>query len=539
MRLLRRVLFWVFVVLYLTVCPLMVFYAFGYWFTSGATGGLVKTGLIYLSTAPPGASVYVGNRRYTQPTPTILRDLVPGEYPIRLVLKDHQPWTQTVPVEAEKATVLEHVLLLPRAFGRDMLVPEASEQLMPVAGTHLLLLASGPTLEDLSVYDAKHQTHWPLLPPESPFQRAKLVSHAMVTGSSSVFLRVATPDGERFLWVELKPEANRIEDLTHLFPEVPRLVVWDVSDRRWFFALHADSLNRVDLTSKALYPKWVEHVLGVGVFDRTVSVVSSDGQIARMDLDGRPTGLTPDEDRLPATLTGSLESLQLHPVTKKRFLMLSENGALLTNCEPYRLVENGVVGLEVDAKRERALVWQKHALGVVELLRTRKGEGTDEGVTLRWVFTSYHGEAPPSQTGPVPTSWNGAGRSGGPVPEGSSPKPPLLGFAKQSRGGTGFTHGGKIEQAFWVFEGSHILFRDGDRVWLVELETYGTPHLAELLRVKRGSDVAYDESTGRLLYLDRDTGFLTSLDVVPQQEIVLLPFPERREERMPIHVQAP
>ncbi len=99
---LRKLFFWFFAVLYLTVCPLTVLYALGYWVMPGTGQGIVKTGLLYVSSAPPEASVYLGNQRYTKKTPTILRDLLPGEYQVKLALKHYKPWKRILPIEAER-----------------------------------------------------------------------------------------------------------------------------------------------------------------------------------------------------------------------------------------------------------------------------------------------------------------------------------------------------------------------------------------------------------------------------------------------------
>ena len=69
-----------------------ILYALGYILKPGMEQGLVKTGLIYISTVPSGASVYISNKRYTRRTPAILRDLTPGNYPIRISLKNHRSW---------------------------------------------------------------------------------------------------------------------------------------------------------------------------------------------------------------------------------------------------------------------------------------------------------------------------------------------------------------------------------------------------------------------------------------------------------------
>jgi len=536
------VVFWLFTAAYLALCPLTILYALGYLFRPGAEGGLVKTGLIYLSTAPPGASVYLGNQRYTQRTPTVLRDLVPGDYPVKLVLKDHQPWMQTVPVEAERATVLERVLLLPTTRSQRVLLLGPFEQLIPIPGSRFLLLTYGPTTADVIVYDTRDDVSWPLLPMESSVRGARILSHVEVDDSPCVLFRVETREGEKFLWVELRPEANRAEDLTPFIPETPQHVAWDPLDRRGFFALHNGQLNRVDLSAKAIYPDIAGAVLGFGTFEKSLYVLHNDGLLERMDVDGKHAEPLASETWVPRTHLGIKGPVQVVAMSEDNMMLWGARGELLTNRFPYQLAERGVQGMEVDPKREQALVWEKDALGIVRFSQGLKDEALEGFPTLRWVFTPYHGEATPVPSATASgslaeesraTARVTTGRNEGVVPESS----PHVGTG--STRGAGFTRGNRIEQAFWAYEGSHIVFHDADHVLLLEVETYGKPHLYDLLQVKRKSFVMYSDEAGTLYFLDAATGALASLEVLPKREVILLPFPERREERMQRVPQVP
>ncbi len=145
MKILRRIIFFLFAAVFVVGAPKIVFYALGYSYGSGSEKGLIQTGLIYLSTTPPGATVYVDGRRYREPTPAIIRDLLPGNYSIRLVLKDHDVWSKTVPVEAAKASVLGKILLYPKKWkwidlGQDELPESAIETAKELNKNHERLL---------------------------------------------------------------------------------------------------------------------------------------------------------------------------------------------------------------------------------------------------------------------------------------------------------------------------------------------------------------------------------------------------------------
>ena len=96
MILLRRILFYLFFIAYLVICPLIILYAFGYILQPNSERGMVKTGLISLASVPPGANVYIENKRYLSRTPTVIRDLIPGDYYVSMYLKDYQPASQVI-----------------------------------------------------------------------------------------------------------------------------------------------------------------------------------------------------------------------------------------------------------------------------------------------------------------------------------------------------------------------------------------------------------------------------------------------------------
>ena len=94
-----------------------------------------------------------------------------------------------------------------------------------------------------------------------------------------------------------------------------------------------------------------------------------------------------------------------------------------------------------------------------------------------------------------------------------------------------YTKGQAIEQAFWVYEGSHVLFRDQDHLVLAEVETYGKPHLYPVAEVRAGTAAFYNEESGKVFFLDRDSGSLAAVEILPRRDLILFPFPDRKEEK--------
>ena len=463
---LRKIVFYLFVVIYLTLCPLTILYALGYLFKPGAEHGVVRTGLLYLSTAPAGASVYFRGTRYAEKTPTMIRDLLPGDYPLTLALKNHKPWTQSVSLEAGKSTVLDKILLLPRQWKPRELSIDSFEELIPLPGNPFFLLKKGPNTQDYVVYDMEEGKGWPLFPMDSPVRGVRVLSWVSLQESPSLLLRVDSQRGKQFLWVEPREKEPLLEDLTDLFVEKPLRVEWDPHERRYLFAFRDGHLNRLDVETKTLLPGFLEGIRGMGLFHKMIYVLREDGTFQRMDEDGKNEEVILSAPAITRPLFGGSGFIQVKVLSKNLILFLGEDGELLANRLPYRFVEEGVRGFDFDASRERLLLWKSDAIGILDFSKEpMESDLFERGPRLVWAFKK----------------------------------------------------GRDIEQAFWVHEGSHLLFRDRENIYLLELETPGNPHLESLLRVKGTSSIAYSEATGRLYYLEPVKGRLCSIEIVPQK----------------------
>ena len=480
MRWFRHLVFGLFVIAFLVVCPLLVLYALGYAVRPGTEQGFVKTGLVSVATNPPGASVYIENRRYTRQTPAILRGLLPGHYTIKLLLKHHQPWMQTVPIEEEKATVLDKVLLLPNRWQPEVVWPHTCERLLPISGTPFFVVMTGLQLKDVMLYDAKEETAHPLALFQPALADARVVSVLTEAGSPSLLLHVDARDGTHWLWVQWRGGTVTLEEITSLILGKPKRVTWDARHRQQLVALQDHTLSRIDVGSKAIYPAIMDHVRSVTVFGRSGYVVKDDGRLLRVGLEGRAEEPLV-EDPLFAQLVAKLRGVvEIRVDAEDVVWLLGEEGTLLISRPPYELARDGVRGLAWEAVHRRAVIWQKNRLGVVEFAPESAEEDEPEPTPrIQWVYQT----------------------------------------------------GRDIEQAVWVYDGSHVLVRDRDQLFLLELETYGKPHLDYLWDVKPNSDAAYSEELGRVYYLDRLSHRLSMVQLVPLRDMLILLFPEGRERR--------
>lgn len=467
MPLLRRIVFYLFLLIYLVCCPVTILYALGYVLEPGTVHGVLKTGLISLVTVPPGAAVSVGGRHYGDATPTVIRGLLPGEYGLKLALKNHRPWVRVVPVEVEKATVLEKIVLLPdRPAPREVLAGPFTD-LVPIPGTRFILLVKGRSLEDIVVYDREADDGWALIPAASAFLGGQIAWHLMLRDSPFLLFKVAFPAGIKFLGIELIKGRARLTDLSSLFMSQPQRVMWDARAAHQLFSLHDYTVDRLDTDGMALYPQVATQVRGMGVHDGMLYLVQDGGALQRMDPDGKHAEALTADPAADHVLAEARGPLQITGLASNLVIVVSDEGELFLNRVPYRFVAAGVRGFEFDPEHDRVVVWLRDRLGVLDLSTVSgKDAALAQALRVRWAFQG----------------------------------------------------GSNIAQAFWAYDGSHILFRDGATVLLLEEETYGPPACNELLRVKEGTSIAYAEQTGQLHYIDSRSGSLNVLEIIPGKE---------------------
>jgi hypothetical protein len=109
----RAFLFYLSVLVFFTGLPVILSSALGYKFDH-RTFKFTKTGLIFLKTQPAGASIFFNDKLLEEKTPATIREILPGNYGIRLELAEYYPWTEEVRVEPNKVMLLDKIILFPQ-----------------------------------------------------------------------------------------------------------------------------------------------------------------------------------------------------------------------------------------------------------------------------------------------------------------------------------------------------------------------------------------------------------------------------------------
>lgn len=170
----RRIIFYFLLLLFLITTPLAILYTAGYRYNV-KQNRILKTGAIFVQSDPKSASVYLNNRLRKERTPAKILNLTPGEYHLRLARDSYHSWQKTLQVESEQVAFADKVVLF--------------KNLLPQ------LIASGDIID--VILDAK-KNRVAYLKKESDFFELWLLDE-----SPNLIWRSAFPENPKFLeWAE-------------------------------------------------------------------------------------------------------------------------------------------------------------------------------------------------------------------------------------------------------------------------------------------------------------------------------------------------
>ena len=477
MQFLRKAFFYIFLILYLISCPLLILYAFGYIFNPKSLE-LVQTGLMYLSSIPVQATVYIGKSRFREKTPAVLRELIPGNYSLKLILKDYLPWEQEVSIAAGKTLGFENVLLIPKNWKIQELTQESFKEILFIPESDFLLLSGGPKMKDYSLYNLKDEKLLRLIPQYSHLANARVLSRFISKTSSGLIFHIEVQGVKKFIWLEPKEKKTKIKDITRLFPEAPLSLEWEANEKKYIFSIEKDAVNRIDIASMAIFPEYLEGLRGFGIDNKQIYSIDNDCTLSRLNYD-KTNKETLYNNVFDDTLFAKNDFVQIKVFSKNIIVLLDKRGDCMVRYLAHSFRDKGILGCEFDPATKKLLLWKKNAIGIFDFSnQQQESETARSELTPVWVYTA----------------------------------------------------GENITECFWAVKGTHIIFGDKEGAYLLEPESYGASHSAFIALPKRDSPIFYSEITGCLYYLDAQTSKLTSVELVPRSYLELLLFPKTNKE---------
>lgn len=106
----RKIYFWFIFTLTVITIPVLLLYSSGYRYNLKQRK-IIKTGSIYISSTPKGASIYLNDKLYLSTTPTLINNLFPNEYNIAIKKDGYASWEKKLLVESKKTVFATEIFL--------------------------------------------------------------------------------------------------------------------------------------------------------------------------------------------------------------------------------------------------------------------------------------------------------------------------------------------------------------------------------------------------------------------------------------------
>lgn len=466
MQVARKVLFYTFILIFLVLCPLVILYSLGYIFHPQKKE-VFQTGSIYLASTPSGAYVYLGGKRYKYRTPTSITGLIPGQYQVSVRLKNYRPWNRQITIEPGKALTFKNILLLPKMFERVNLSPTNTYvYLRPLAGTNYFILQKGSRLKDFYVYNWEKNILKPIIQGKS--NRKSFNIDSVFTGNKSNIIIIYGGSfwNKKYFVVEVDKKKCQLIPITNLFLKRPDLIIWNGDDLNNVFAVFGDTVSRLNLHNVSVYPKYFTNVKGFGVFRKHLYILDKNNIISKTTLDKKKKTVLFKDKNLSKYLFKNSRFYTIKSLKNNILLFYGNRGDLIVTIPPYRICNRGVVGISYNGPDNKLLYWTKNSIWIADFkIKNKKNSLFKESVQLRKVYEK----------------------------------------------------GTDISQCFWVYDGAYVLFKDGDQVYLLELNQDVGYHKESIVKVKEKTAIFYTDKIGFLYYID-PRGYLFTLRILPERE---------------------
>ncbi|MBP9762461.1 PEGA domain-containing protein [Patescibacteria group bacterium] len=108
--LIRRLLPWIYVAIFLITAPLLVFYTAGYRYNF-KKWAVERNGTLIVDSTPDGGTVWIDGQNTQEKTPVTLQQLTPGWHTVRVTKDGYGSWQEEVLIRTERVTFTDHVRL--------------------------------------------------------------------------------------------------------------------------------------------------------------------------------------------------------------------------------------------------------------------------------------------------------------------------------------------------------------------------------------------------------------------------------------------
>lgn len=321
-HLLRRIIFYIFLVSFLAITPCILLYAKGYNF-NWQKKTLTQTGAFYFKSQPKNATVLI-NGKQRDKTPCLIKHLTPGKYQVTVQVVGFHPWQKTLEISENLVSEAREILLIPQT---------PSLELIPLKGPlgEFSLNQGGEKM----VYFNQNSQEFFYLNLNNRLQQR------LQTTTSTPEIISWSKDNSKVLvhtdnnWQIIDLEDSKIIQLRSKTKPIQK-IIWHPLDKNKIFFLQADNLYVQDYKNKESGQMFISGVFDFAIANNLLFFLKKPGYfLYQADLAGnnlRQLSLRP-------FLKNEVEGIKLIISDNNQIALMLDNDLYLYN-DNKRLFEN-------------------------------------------------------------------------------------------------------------------------------------------------------------------------------------------------------
>ena len=212
----RRILPWIFTIVFLGVAPALVFYTAGYrW--NPKKGMIERNGTVIIDSTPTGASISIDDRPIANTTPVTIQNMAPGTHRFTVSKAGYSTWSKSFDVIPEHVVFANDIRLWKQSSPVLVFKTSVGSISLSTDDRHLLFLSSTTPTEAV-VFDTRGTLQTKLTTPDMDVQEISWSDngrYALVEGKTASWLidingrqqTLPLPD-ERYRWEGTKLVGN-------------------------------------------------------------------------------------------------------------------------------------------------------------------------------------------------------------------------------------------------------------------------------------------------------------------------------------------
>jgi len=388
LRTLRKVIFWLFVILYFITAPIITLHALGFVFDP-VSKSLVKTGIISIATEPRQADIFL-NEHFHDKTPAAISGLKPGFYRVKISRKGYQDWARELEVRQEEVSRIEHILLvskelqLSKPFAYPLEAFLASDD-----DKYLFLIYSARNKITVLAYDVKKKKSFPVIELDTKEFQANSIEISSSIDEKRVLAGFQNGSQTNYA-VSLISEDALPVFLSKLISEPISNVRFHPHDSEKLFYLSGNQIGLLDLKDRSNKINIVNSVISFEVIGDKIYCFDLNQNLFTVDLEGkRMVDLLPNPGLKKFLFGGDDFKPYLTFMTEKgTTFWLSEKGKLLMNRLPY-FIDEDVKSIKLAPDAEQLVYWKGKELWLLDLQTAGKRDSFfEEGPQKKLIWRS-------------------------------------------------------------------------------------------------------------------------------------------------------